>query len=483
MITKLSAVEIGKKLRAKEFSTKEVLTSYLAEIESKNGKLNALITVCADVALEQAASAQAMIDKGEGGALTGVPYVLKDNISTQGIETTCASKILKGFVPPYNATSYQKAKDNGMVLMGKANLDEFAMGASNETSAFGPVLNPWDTERSPGGSSGGSAAAVAGDLAPIALGSDTGGSIRQPAALCGLVGYKPTYGRVSRYGLVAFASSLDQIGPIGKSVEDVAEFASIITGNCRHDSTSLPESTLSVSELKSGSLQGKRIAIPKEMFGSAAQSGVLEELYKSIELLRSEGVEFVEVSVPEIELGVTTYYIIAPCEASSNLARFDGVRYGPRIEGNGFAGTMAATRGELFGAEVKQRIMMGTYALSAGYYDAYYLRAQQIRAKMAAGFERVFADFDAVISPTSPIVAFKIGELTEDPLAMKLVDYCTIPANMGGFPAISIPCGLSDGLPVGLQLMGRVGGDESLLQIAYHSEQALGFSATPSGLK
>ncbi len=295
MITHLTSIEISSKLKKKELSAVEVAQEFLSEIDSKNPKINAILTVCHEEAMQQAHAAQKMIDEGKSGPLTGVPYVLKDNISTQGIETTCASKILKGYIPPYDATSYSKSKNSGMVLLGKTNLDEFAMGASNETSAFGPVLNPWDTERSPGGSSGGSAASVAAKMSPLALGSDTGGSIRQPAALCGLVGFKPTYGRVSRYGLVAFASSLDQIGPIGKSVEDVAEFSAVISGYCKYDSTSIPESIISTTKLKSGALRGKKIALPKELFSDSAESGVLEQVYSAIESLKSKGVEFSEV--------------------------------------------------------------------------------------------------------------------------------------------------------------------------------------------
>jgi aspartyl-tRNA(Asn)/glutamyl-tRNA(Gln) amidotransferase subunit A len=405
--------------------------------------------------------------------LTGLPVAIKDNISTQDLETTCASKILKGYIPPFDATVVERLRGSGAVVLGKTNLDEFAMGASTETSAYKKTRNPWDPERSPGGSSGGSAAAVAAELAPIALGSDTGGSIRQPAALCGIVGFKPTYGRCSRYGLVAFGSSLDQIGPLAHTVEDAALLAEATTGHDPMDSTSLELPPVSSANLKSGSLKGVKMALPTELFDEAIDAGVRATVEAAVEILKGEGVEFREVSIPSIKFGVTTYYIIAPAEASSNLARFDGVRYGPRAEGRGHVGVVEKTRAEGFGHEVKQRIMIGTYALSAGYYDAYYLRAQQVRTMMQQEFERVYQDFDAVLSPTSPIPPFRIGELDKDPLALKLLDYCTIPANMGGMPGISLNCGYTQGLPVGLQLLAAPLQDERLLQMAYCVEQAL----------
>ncbi|MBI3722225.1 MAG: Asp-tRNA(Asn)/Glu-tRNA(Gln) amidotransferase subunit GatA, partial [Fimbriimonas ginsengisoli] len=357
---------------------------------------------------------------------------------------------------------------------GKTNLDEFAMGTSTENSAFQVTRNPWDPTRSPGGSSGGSAAAVCAEMAPLGLGSDTGGSIRQPAALCGVVGFKPTYGRCSRYGLVAFASSLDQIGPLARTVEDAALLAEVVTGHDPRDSTSLPDSTIRSDGLKKSSLKGVRFALPKELFSDSNEPGVLEQVQAAIETLRREGAAFGEVSMPSIVYGVTTYYIIAPAEASSNLARFDGVRYGPRAEeGAEHVGVVERTRAEGFGHEVKARIMIGTYALSAGYYDAYYLRAQQVRSRMRREMDAVFQGCDAILSPTSPVVAFKIGELSKDPLALKLLDYCTIPANLGGNPGVSLNCGFSGGLPVGLQLVGPAMADERLLQIAYSVEQAL----------
>jgi aspartyl-tRNA(Asn)/glutamyl-tRNA(Gln) amidotransferase subunit A len=354
-------------------------------------------------------------------------------------------------------------------------LDEFAMGSSNETSAYGLVRNPWDTDRTPGGSSGGSAAAIAADFAPLALGSDTGGSIRLPASFCGIVGYKPTYGRCSRYGLVAFASSLDQIGPLAKTVEDAALLSEVITGHCGYDATSLPNAPVAaIQNLKQGSLKGMRLAFPKEMYGDGTDPKVRQVIEDSLEALRKEGAIVDEISVPTIPLGVTTYYIIAPAEASSNLGRFDGVRYGPRADGQGHIDVVAKSRAQGFGHEVKARIMIGTYALSAGYYDAFYLRAQQVRAAMTQQFLDAFKDYDFVVSPTAPVTAFKLGEFSSDPMAMKLLDYCTIPANMGGMPAISVPVGFADGLPVGLHLMGAPMMDEKLLQAAFTVESLFG---------
>lgn len=475
MLTQLSASELALKLRSKEVSAKEAVQAHIERIERLDRDHQAFITVSADLALEQANQAQALLDSGDAGPLTGVPIALKDNFSTKGVKTTCGSKILENFVPVYDGTVTQKLQAAGMPLLGKTNLDEFAMGTSCENSAFFPSRNPWDPDRSPGGSSGGSAAAVAAEMAPLSLGSDTGGSIRMPAALCGIVGFKPTYGRVSRYGLVAFASSLDQIGPFGRSVEDVALVSEVISGHDPLDSTSLPDSQIRSSDLKKGALRGLKVGLPKQLFQGAVSAGVQEAIDRAIEDLTREGVEFKSIDLPSIDFGVTTYYIIAPAEASSNLARFDGIRYGPQVAGDGHIGTVSATRGQLFGHEVKLRIMVGTYALSAGYYDAYYHRAQQVRGLMSDEFSKAFQEFDCVMSATSPIVAFKLGELTDDPMALKLLDLCTIPANMGGFPSISVPCGYSEDLPVGMCLTGPVNGDERLLQNAFAMEQALPF--------
>ncbi len=473
MITNLTAAELSRQLKDRQLSAIEVAEAFLDRIETTDSNYGAYLLVDRKGALAAAERAQKLIDADASGPLTGVPIAIKDNMSTEGVETTCASKILKGYVPPFDATVVERCKAAGMVMLGKTNLDEFAMGTSTENSAFQLTRNPWDTTRSPGGSSGGSAAAVAAELAPLSLGSDTGGSIRQPAALCGIVGYKPTYGRVSRYGLIAFGSSLDQIGPFARTVEDAALLAETISGHDPLDSTSLAAPPIR-PKFDNVNLKGKRVALPKELLADANAPAVTREVEKAIEALRREGVIFEEISLPSIQYGVTTYYIIAPAEASSNLARFDGIRFGPRSEGEGHIGVVERTRAEGFGHEVKSRIMIGTYALSAGYYDAYYLRAQQVRAKMQMEFAEAFHKFDAILSPTSPVTAFKIGELSGDPMALKLLDYCTIPANMGGMPGISLNCGFDDGgLPVGLQLLGAPMEDEKLLEMARGVEQVL----------
>lgn len=473
MLHQLTASELSEKLRAKDVSAREVTQAFLDRIATEDQHYNAFLTVDADYALAQADIAQSQLDSGNAGVLTGIPVALKDNMSTVGIRTTCASKILDNYIPPFDATVVTKLKEAGATIVGKTNLDEFAMGTTNENSAYGPVHNPWDTERAPGGSSGGSAVAVSAEMATLSLGSDTGGSIRFPASLCGIVGFKPTYGRVSRYGLVAFASSLDQIGPFGKSVEDAALLAHVISGYDNLDSTSLKDSQIQISDLKSGSLKGMKIGIPDELFGDEIDPQIKEVFELSVDQLVKEGAIVKRLSLPSIRYGVTTYYLIAPSEASSNLARFDGVRFGPRIESTGHVESFSATRGQLFGDEVKLRIMVGTYALSAGYYDAYYHRAQQVRGMMTEEFEKAYQDLDFIISPTSPIVAPPLGGIT-DQMALKALDLCTIPANMGGFPSISIPCGLAYDLPVGFQLTGPIMSDERLLQASYAIEQAFG---------
>lgn len=461
-------------LDSREISAPELAESCLSEIKARDTELGCFLAVDEETVRRQAADAQERIDAGETSFLTGIPVALKDNLSTVGLPTTCASKILEGYRAPYDATVVAKIRAEGGVVLGKTNMDEFAMGTSTETSAYQLTRNPWDPERSPGGSSGGSAAAVAGLLTPLALGSDTGGSIRQPAALCGVVGFKPSYGRCSRYGLVAFGSSLDQIGPFARTVEDAAHLAAVITGHDRRDATSLPADPISTANLKTGTLKGVRFAIPSEMMGGAVSAAVKAGIEEAVKALQAEGAVFEEISLPSTAYGVTTYYIIAPAEASSNLARFDGIRYGPRLEGKGgHIDVVAETRGKLFGHEVKQRIMIGTYALSAGYYDAYYVKAQAVRAKMTDEYSAAFSHYDAILGPTSPITAFKIGELNSDPLALKVLDICTIPANMGGFPAISLNCGFHAGLPIGLQLVGPHLGDERVLQLAYAVEQVM----------
>lgn len=467
----LTASELAAALVRREFSVVEVAQAFLDR--AGHDRLGAFLTIDPEWTMRAARHAQSLIDSGTAGPLTGVPVAIKDNVSTRGVATTCASRLLEGYIPPYDATAVERMAGAGLVPLGKTNLDEFAMGTSCENSAYQPTRNPWDSERSPGGSSGGSAAAVAGRLSPLAIGSDTGGSIRMPASVCGVVGFKPTYGRVSRYGLVAFASSLDQIGPFARTVQDTNALAAVLSGHDPRDSTSLDLPPISVDACTRGSLNGKRFALPKELLASRIEDGTRAAFELALDHLRREGAEVAEVSLPSLKLGVTTYYIIAPAEASSNLARFDGIRFGPRVEGAGHEEMVAKTRGELFGREVKTRIMIGTYVLSAGYYDAYYVRAQQVRTSMRQECDRVFTEFDAILTPTCPRPAFKLGEMRADPMAMKGLDLCTIPANMGGYPALTLNCGFSGGLPVGLQIIGPNLADEQILGIAAAMERAL----------
>jgi aspartyl-tRNA(Asn)/glutamyl-tRNA(Gln) amidotransferase subunit A len=448
--------------RKKESSPKEVLDSLRKRIDSLDKKIGAFIKFEKD------------IDTKGSGKLAGIPVLIKDNICVEGQETTCSSKILKGFRPSYNATVIEKLKAEGALIIGKANMDEFAFGSSCETSCYGPTRNPWDLDRIPGGSSGGSAAAVAADETILALGSDTGGSIRQPASLCGVVGMKPTYGRVSRYGLIAFASSLDQIGPLTKDVRDAAMLLGVIAGYDPMDSTSadlgVPDYTKSlVSDVK-----GLKIGIPKEYFTGGMDEEVEKSLWDAVKLLKSLGAECEEISLPHTEYAVSCYYIIAPSEASSNLARFDGVQYGLRSGDSGSILDMYTnTRTEGFGEEAKRRIILGTYSLSSGYYDAYYLRAMKVRTKIKEDFDEAFKKYDCIITPTSPTPAFKIGERLQDPLSMYLSDIFTIPANLAGIPGISIPCGFTKNkLPIGLQILARPFDEELLFRVAYTYEQS-----------
>ncbi len=467
-----TATELVRDVQSGRLAPSEVVRAYAERVDRFGERLGAFLWFDAEAALAEARRVEERLAAGESLPLAGLPVAIKDNISTRGIPTTCASKILEGYVPPFDATVVERLRRAGAVVFGKTNLDEFAMGGSNETSAFGPVRNPWDLERSPGGSSGGSAAAVAARLAPAALGSDTGGSIRMPAALCGIVGFKPTYGRCSRFGLVAFGSSLDQIGPMARTVEDAALVAEAITGHDPKDGTSVACGPVR-ADLSEGTLKGKRLAYSKELTGDALHPAVARTFEQALEVLRAEGAELAEVSLPSVRLAVSTYYILAPAEASSNLARFDGVRFGPRAEGPGHVETVARTRGRLFGHEVKTRIVIGTYVLSAGYYEAYYAKAQQARTLLRREFLEVLDRFDAIVSPTAPVTAFRLGEMSADPVALKMLDLCTIPANMGGFCAVSIPCGLAEGLPVGLQLLGAPMRDEALLGTAHAAERAL----------
>ena len=488
-LTNLPATDLAARIATREVSAREVTDAFLARIEAVDAQVRAFITVTPEAARVAAADVDHRLAAGETlGPLAGVPVALKDNLCTKGIETTCASKILRGFKPPYDATVVQKLARAGVVALGKVNLDEFAMGSSTENSALFTTRNPWDLSKVPGGSSGGSAAAVAAGMAPLALGSDTGGSIRLPAAFCGLVGLKPTYGRVSRYGLVAFASSLDQIGPFARTVEDAALLLSAIAGEDACDSTSVPRAVPDYRAALSGDVRGLRLGVPREYFVEGVSGEVQAAVRAAIDVLRGLGATVEEVSLPASEYALASYYIIAPAEASSNLARYDGVRYGPRASGAAnHVELFEKTREEGFGAEVKQRILTGTYALSAGYYDAYYHKAQQVRTLVKRDFDACWQQgFDALVSPTAPTVAFGIGEKSDDPLQMKLSDICTIPANMAGIPALSQPCGFgaASGLPIGLQLMGPAFSEETLLRIAHAYEQATDWhTRRPTGLE
>jgi aspartyl-tRNA(Asn)/glutamyl-tRNA(Gln) amidotransferase subunit A len=470
--------ELHKQLVKKERSAVEITQEALDRIQALEPKLHSFLCVTAERALEQARAVDAKIAAGEEiGLLAGIPIGIKDNICTKGINTTCASRILENFVPPYEATVTQKLAAADAVMVGKTNLDEFAMGGSTETSAYGLTANPWDLSRVPGGSSGGSAAAVAAGECVISLGSDTGGSIRQPASFCGVVGIKPTYGLVSRYGLVAFASSLDQIGPFARSVEDAAILLQAIAGYDPKDSTSLKVSIPDYAAGLKPDLKPRgqlRIGIIKETFGEGLDSQVEQAITKALDQLQNLGAEIHVVSCPRFRYGLPSYYIIAPSEASANLARYDGVKYGYRAEeAENLMEMYTRTRASGFGAEVKRRIMLGTYALSAGYYDAYYLKAQKVRTLIKEDFERAFEQVHVLACPTAPTTAFKAGEKTADPLSMYLVDLMTIPVNLAGLPGISVPCGFDDnGLPIGLQLIGRPLREDQLFQVAYAYEQS-----------
>ncbi|MGL5807135.1 MAG: Asp-tRNA(Asn)/Glu-tRNA(Gln) amidotransferase subunit GatA [Xenococcaceae cyanobacterium] len=469
--------ELHQQLVSKKRSAVEITTEALQRIEKLEPKLRAFLSVTGDRALEQAKQVDAKIAAGEQiNLLEGIPIGIKDNMCTKGIKTTCGSRILENFVPPYESTVTQKLKDAGAIAVGKTNLDEFAMGSSTENSGYQVTANPWDLERVPGGSSGGSAAAVAAEECVVALGSDTGGSIRQPASLCGVVGLKPTYGLVSRFGLVAYASSLDQIGPFARSVEDAAILLGAIAGYDRADSTSLkveiPDYTQFLKpDFKSNG--GLKVGVITETFGEGLNPTVADAVKTAIEQLKDLGAEVREISCPRFRYGLPTYSIIAPSEASANLARYDAVKYGIRQESDSLMSMYTKTRAAGFGAEVKRRIMIGTYTLSAGYYDAYYLKAQKVRTLIKQDFEKAFEQVDVLISPTSPTTAFKAGEKTEDPLSMYLSDLMTIPVNLAGLPGMSIPCGFDDrGLPIGLQLIGNVLREDVLFRTAYAYEQA-----------
>ncbi|MDX2216634.1 MAG: Asp-tRNA(Asn)/Glu-tRNA(Gln) amidotransferase subunit GatA [Oculatellaceae cyanobacterium bins.114] len=469
--------ELHDQLTRKERSAVEITQATLDRIQALEPKLRSFLHITAEQALEQAKQVDAQLANGEPlGSLAGIPVAVKDNMCTKGIPTTCGSKILQNFVPPYESTVTSRLRAAGAIIVGKTNMDEFAMGSSTENSAYQLTANPWDLERVPGGSSGGSAAAVAGGQVPIALGSDTGGSIRQPAALCGVVGMKPTYGLVSRFGLVAYASSLDQIGPFGRSVEDAARLLGAIAGYDPKDSTSLkveiPDYAAALTG--SGAIAGLRIGVIQETFGEGLDPVVEAAVNKAVQQLQELGAQTQVISCPQFRYGLPTYYVIAPSEASANLARYDGVKYGFRTDQpDNLLSMYTQTRAQGFGAEVKRRIMIGTYALSAGYYDAYYLKAQKVRTLIKQDFERAFEQVDILVCPTSPTTAFKAGEKTDDPLSMYLSDLMTIPVNLAGLPALSLPCGFDDqGLPIGLQMIANVLREDLLFSAAYAYEQA-----------
>jgi aspartyl-tRNA(Asn)/glutamyl-tRNA(Gln) amidotransferase subunit A len=470
---RLGIAELSRMLAKSEVSSKEIVDAVYERIDAVEEKVKAYLTLTRDAACTMADAADREIAAGRKKPLTGIPLAIKDNMCTRGIPTTCASKILITFIPPYESTVTSRLTENGYVLTGKTNLDEFAMGSSTENSGFHITRNPWDIERIPGGSSGGSAAAVAADECIAALGSDTGGSIRQPASLCGVVGLKPTYGRVSRYGLVAFASSLDQIGPITKNVADAAILMNVISGRDPLDSTSAPVDVPDFTSVIGRDIKGLKIGIPREYFIEGMDPEVDAAVKAAIKKFESLGAVPVEVSLPHTAYAVAAYYILATSEASSNLARYDGVKYGSRAEGRDLMEMYMNSRAQGFGAEVKRRIMLGTYTLSSGYYDAYYRKAQQVRTLIKNDFEKAFREVDVIVTPTSPIPAFMIGEKSADPLQMYLADIFTISVNLAGVPGISIPCGFTSGnLPIGVQLIGRHFDEETILKASYAYEQA-----------
>jgi aspartyl-tRNA(Asn)/glutamyl-tRNA(Gln) amidotransferase subunit A len=458
----LTIAEARELLDKGKISSVELTQAYLDRIVAVDNQVRAFLAIDDESALEQARAADE--DGRDNASLLGIPLAIKDVISTEGLTTTCGSKMLEEYVPPYDATVIKRLKSSGAVLLGKTNCDEFAMGSSTENSAYFPTRNPWDLACVPGGSSGGSAAAVAATEAPGALGTDTGGSIRQPAALCGVSGLKPTYGRVSRYGLVAFGSSLDQIGPFARTARDCAILLGAIAGHDPLDSTSAPQPVADYMAALTGDIRGLKIGVPREYFIEGLESGVEARVRTAIDALRDAGAEIVEVSLPHTKYALPVYYIIAPAEASSNLARYDGVRYGLHVPDETYWDTLAKTRGLGFGPEVRRRIMLGTYALSAGYYDAYYKRAQQVRTLIRRDFQQVFEQVDILAAPTTPTVAFKIAEKTDDPLAMYLEDVFTLPISLSGLPGLVVPCGFSEQMPVGLQLVGRPFDEATLLR-------------------
>ncbi len=462
----LTIADMRSRLDAGDVTAVQLTDALLTRIASHDGSIGAYLHVDSDGARQQARAADVRIKAGEQGGLLGIPLGIKDVLSTTGLPTTSGSKVLENYRPPYDATAVARLKSQGAVLLGKLNCDEFAMGSSTENSAYQLTRNPWNTDCVPGGSSGGSAAAVAAGLAAGTLGTDTGGSIRQPASLCGITGLKPTYGRVSRYGLIAFASSLDQIGPMAWTARDCAMMLNGIAGHDGYDATSAPTAVPDYVAGLGGSLKGLRVGIPRELFVDGMQKGTEQAVRESIRVLQDLGAIIKEISLPNSPHALPVYYIVATAEASSNLARFDGVRYGPRSDGDSYRDALDQTRGDLFGPEVRRRIMLGTYVLSAGYYDAFYKRAQQVRTLIRQDFTHAFADVDVIASPTSPNVAFKFGENSADPVAMYLQDVCTLPVSLAGLPGISVPCGFDNGLPIGLQLIGQAFAESEILRVA-----------------
>ena len=483
-LSDLSAYELARRLRQREVSAADVAESALRRVAELDERLHAFLRVTQDLARLEAARVDERVAAGEElPAVAGIPLALKDVLTTKGVRTTAGSKILEPYVPPYDCTPWSRLESAGAVLVGKTNCDEFAMGSSNENSAYGPVRNPWNLETVPGGSSGGSAAAVAGGEAVWALGTDTGGSVRQPASLCGVVGLKPTYGRVSRYGLIAFASSLDHVGTLTRDVRDAATLLSAIAGHDPMDATSLPDPPADFTDGLDRGVRGLRVGLVEDWLSmEGVQPGVAAAVRSTVDRLDALGASVETATLPHADYALSAYYLIAPAECSSNLARFDGVRYGLRVNGEAVdvAEMNARTRSAGFGDEVKRRIMLGTYSLSAGYYDAYYGQAQKVRTLVIRDYEAAFERFDVLVAPTSPTTAFRLGERTEDPLAMYLSDIFTIPSNLSGTPAISIPCGVApDGLPVGFQVMGPLSDEATVLRTAYALEQDLGFVAKP----
>ncbi len=477
-ITELTVHELKEKLANKELTISEITEAYVNRINEKEKDVEAFVTTLCDEALEKAKNIEEKVNNGEIiGDLAGIPIGIKDNINTKGVKTTCSSKMLENFVSPYDATVIEKINAENMINLGKLNMDEFAMGGSTEYSAFHVTKNPWNLNAVPGGSSGGSAAAVASGMVPWALGSDTGGSIRQPASFCGVVGLKPTYGLVSRYGLVAFASSLDQIGPITKDVEDAAMLLNVITGHDEKDTTSENIEKVDYTKALKNDVKGLKIGIPKEFFAEGINSEVKEKLEQAIEKYKKLGAEVEEFSLDIANYSLATYYIIACAEASSNLGRFDGIRYGYRTPNfTNLKELFRNSRSEGFGSEVKRRIILGTYVLSSGYYDAYYKKAQQVRTLVKNEFDKAFSKYDVILTPTSPTVAFDIGTKSSNPLEMYLADICTVSVNIAGLPGISIPCGVdSNGMPIGMQLIGQKFSEETILNAAYTYEQATKF--------